>query len=128
MSRGDEGGELTMATGPYQFYWYNSFSCRPTMMVELARPHLARGGRVRFQLPLADGRILVVIEFADGIGMVEGPQNRQDFKFACVPDVLDSLLNLNAITGGRVTSIVPYGANQILVSMELLKVPDNSRR
>lgn len=117
-----------MATGPYQFYWYNSFLCRPTMMVELARPYLARGGRVRFQLTLADGRILVVIEFADGIGLVEDPQDRQDFKFACVPDVLDSLLNLNAITGGRATSIVPYGANQILVSMELLKVPDNSRR
>lgn len=117
-----------MPTGPYQFYWYYSFACRPAMMVELARPHLARGGQIRFQLPLADGRILVVMEFPDGIGLVEGPQDRKEFKFACAPDVLDSMLNLNAITGGRVIGIVPVAANQVFVSMELLKVPDNSRR
>jgi len=121
-------GELTMPVGPYQFYWYYSFVCRPALLVERARPHLARGGHIRFQLPLADGSILVVMEFADGIGTVVNPQDTQEFRFACLANVLDSMLNLNAITGGRVTSIVPTGGNQVLVSMELLRTPDNSRR
>jgi hypothetical protein len=128
MKRSDERAELTMPVGPYQFYWYNSFSCPPALIVELARAYLARGGQMRFRVPLVDGRVLVVIEFADGMGMVVGPQDTREYKFACPPDNLETLVNLNAITGGRVRSIIPFTGNQVLVTMDLLKVPDNSRR
>lgn len=83
---------------------------------------------MRFRVPLADGRVLVVMEFADGMGMVTDPQDMREFKFACPPDKLDALVNLNAITGGWVRSIVPSGGNEVLVTMDLLRVPDNSRR
>ncbi len=117
-----------MPVGPYHFHWYNSFSSPPALIDDLAQPHLDRGGRIRFRIPLADGRTLVVMEFADGMGMVTDPEDQREYKFACPPDNLDALVNLNAITGGWVRGIVLSGGNELLVTMDLLRVPDNSRR